>query len=71
MWTQSLVITFPKKGNLQKCQNYQMISLISHFYKVILNKLKPQVQKIITEEQADFRARRSTTEQIFNLRILC
>ena len=22
-WTQSLVITFPKKGNLQQCQNYQ------------------------------------------------
>ena len=22
-WTQSLVITFPKKGNLQQCQNYR------------------------------------------------
>ena len=29
-WTQSLVITLPKKGNLQQCQNYQTISLISH-----------------------------------------
>ncbi len=36
-----------------------------------LNILKPQAGKIIAEEQAGFRARRSTTEQIFNLRILC
>ena len=39
--------------------------------KIILNKLKPQAEKIIAEEQAGFRAGRSTTEQIFNLRILC
>ena len=39
--------------------------------KVILNRLKPQAEEIIAEEQAGFRARRSTTEQIFNLRILC
>ena len=36
----------------------------------ILNRLKPQAEKIIAEEQAGFRARRSTTEQIFNLRYL-
>ena len=71
----SLVITLPKKGNLQQCQNYQMISLISHpskvMLKIILNRLKSQAEKIIAEEQASFRAGRSTTEQIFNLRILC
>ena len=39
--------------------------------KIILNRLKPQVTKIIAEEQAGLRAGRSTTEQIFNLRILC
>ena len=73
-WTQPLVITLPKKGNLQQCQNYRTISLISHpskvMLKIILNRLKPRA-KIITEEQAGFRAGRSTTEQIFNLRILC
>ena len=37
---------------------------------IILNRLKPQAE-IITEEHAGFRAGRSTTEQIFNLRILC
>ena len=39
--------------------------------KIILNRLKPQAEKTIVEEQAGFRAGRSTTEQIFNLRILC
>ena len=39
--------------------------------KIILNRLKPQAEKIVAEEQAGFRAGRSTTEQIFNLRILC
>ena len=72
--TQSLVITLPKKGNLQLCQNYRTISLISHpskvMLKIILNRLQPQAEEIISEEQAGFRAGRSTTEQIFNLRIL-
>ena len=71
LWTQSLVITHPKKSNLQPCQNYRTISLISHPSKVkltiILNRLKPQAEEIITEEQAGFRVGRNTTEQIFNL----
>ena len=74
-WTQSLIITLPKNGNLQLCQNYRIISLISHpstvMLKILLNRLKPQAEKIIAEEQAAFRPGRSTTEQIFNLRILC
>ena len=74
-WTQSLIITLPKKGNLQLCQNDRTISLISHpskvKLKILLNRLKPQAEKIIAEEQAGFRPGRSTTEQIFNLRILC
>ena len=75
LWAKSLIITLPKKGNLQQCQNYRTISLISHpskvMLKIILNRLKPQAEKIIAEEQAGFRAERSSTEQIFNLRIIC
>ena len=59
-WTQLLIITLPKMGNLQLCQNYRTISLISHsskvMLKVILNRLKPQAEEIIAEEQAGFRA---------------
>ena len=73
-WTQSLVITFPKKDNLLQYQNYRTISLISHpskvMLRIILNRLKPEAEKIIAETQAGFGAGRSTTEQIINLRIL-
>ena len=52
-----------------------MIGLISHsskvMLKIILNRVKPKAEKISAAEQAGFRAGRSTTEQIFNLRILC
>ena len=65
-WTQSLVVTLPKKGNLQQYQIYRTISLINHpgkvMLKIILNRLKPQAEKIIAEEQAGFRTGRSTTE---------
>ena len=48
--TKSLVI----KGNLQQCKNYQTKSLVSHpskvMLKIILNRLKPQAEKIIAEE---------------------
>ena len=74
-WTKTLIITLPKKGNLQLCQNYRTISLISHsskvMLKVILNRLKPQALVIIVGEKAWFKAGRSTKGQIFNLRILC
>ena len=70
-----MVITLPKKGNLQQCQDYRAISLFSHpskvVLKIILTRLKPQTEKVIAEEPAGFRASRSTTEQIFNLRIVC
>ena len=39
--------------------------------KVLLNRLKPQAESIIAEEQAGFRPGRSTTKHIFNPRILC
>ena len=64
-WTQSLIITLPQKSNLQLCQSFHTISLISHPSKVlvrILNRLKPQAEKIIKEEQAGIRVGKRTTE---------
>ena len=70
-WTQSLMITVSKKGNLQQCNDYRTISLICHSSKVmlriILNRFRPQAEEIIADEQEGH----STTEQISNLRILC
>ena len=53
-----------KNGTLYRIPKQSML-------KIILNKLKPQAEKIIAEDQASFRPGRSTTEQIFNLCILC
>ena len=39
--------------------------------RILLNRLKPQAEEIIKEEQAGFRADRSANEQSFNFRILC
>ena len=39
--------------------------------KDFLKRLGPKAEEIIAEEQAGFRAGRSTTEHIFNLRVLC
>ena len=81
--TQSLIITLPEKDNLQLCQNYRTISLISRtskgMLKVILNRLKLQAEEKNAEEQVGFRSGRSTTEQKHhgtseaqrNSRILC
>ena len=53
-WTQSLAIALPKKDNLHQCQNYRTISLISRpsnvMLNIILNRLKPQAEKIVAEE---------------------
>ncbi len=63
-----MIITLPKKGNLQICNNYRTISLISHpskvILKAILDRLNPQAEEIIAEEQAGFRTGRSPTEPI-------
>ena len=58
----------------KECKNYRTISLISHSSKImlriILNRLKKEAEEHLAEEQAGFRAGRSTVEQIFNCRIL-
>ena len=70
-----VVITLPEKGNLQLCQNYRTISLISQPSKVMLKIFL--AQQISEEEQAVFfksereGAANCTKEQLFNLCILC
>ena len=73
-WTRSLIIPLPKKGNLRLCQNHRTISLISHpskvMLKIILRRLTSQAEDILAEQQAGFRAGRSTVEQVFNCRVM-
>ena len=59
----------PKERQLAAVLELRTTSLISHPSKVmlniILNRLQPQAEEIIAEQQAGFRAGRRTTEQIF------
>jgi hypothetical protein len=69
IWTKSVIVTIPKKGDLQQCENYRTISLIVHASKILLEiirrRLKPHIESHLSEEQAGFRPGRSTVEQIF------
>ena len=55
-WTQSLVVPLQKKGNLNQCQNYRTISLISHpskiMLRVIFNRQRAKAEELLAEEQA-------------------
>ena len=67
-WTKSLIIPIPKKGDSRKCSNYRTLSLIPHASKIllriILNRLNPQAETILAEEQAGFRKSRSIIDII-------
>ena len=62
LWTHSLIVTLSKKGNLQLCQNYRTISLISHpskvMLRILLDRLKPQPEEITKEETGRLQSRK-------------
>ena len=67
-WTESVLITIPKKNNSRKCTDYRTISLISHASKVMLKviqkRITPRIEEVLSESQAGFRRGRSTVQQI-------
>jgi len=62
-----------QKGDILNCSNYRTISLLSHSSKIllliILNRLWAQLEMYLSEEQAGFRANRSSVQQILTLRL--
>ena len=71
-WTQSLIISPPKKQpttlpGLQIYQSHQLFEQRHAMQKGILNSFKPQAEEITAEEQSGFRVEWSITKQIFNL----
>lgn len=74
-WTQSLIKTHPKKGNLKKnCKNHLAINLFIHSRRLmlmeLLNRIKQKYEEILCKKQAGLRTRRGTSQQIFNIRVL-
>lgn len=73
-WKRSIIHPLHKKGNILECSNYRGISLLQCAYKVLSNiiyrKLLPFAEREIGKYQAGFRGGRSTTDQMFGLRMI-
>ena len=70
-WDISGIVPVPKKGDLTRCTNYQGISLsqiTSKIYKwLILNRIRPVIDKLLRPSQNGFRPGRSTSSRLLAL----
>ena len=73
-WKRAVIVPIHKKKDKLDCNNYRRISLLCHcskiFTSILLDRLRSKTEEILSEEQAGFRASRSTIDQIFTLRQL-
>ena len=73
-WKEGLIIKIPKKGDLNECDNYRGIMLLSVPGKVLnrflLERMKDAVDLTLRDNQAGFRKNRSCADQIASLRII-
>ena len=72
VWKKGLVVKLFKKGDLCEYNNWRGVTLLpvisKIFCRMLLERIKKGVDKKLRKEQAGFRLKRSTTEQIFILR---
>ena len=70
-WQKGVIIKLPKKGNLEVCDNWRGVILLSVPGKVPcginIDRIKGEVDRMLRKEQAGFRTRRSCIDQIFIL----
>ena len=73
-WLEGAIIPLHKKCDKLLCENYRGIALLNSAYKVfalvLFARLQPRSETVIGEYQCGFRRNRSTTDQIFNLRLI-
>ena len=71
-WITSVIVPLPKKGDLSLMTNYRGISLLSIaakvYNKILLNKIRDEVDPILRNNQVRFRPGRSFAQQIHILR---
>ena len=72
IWSEINIIPIPKKGNLSDCSNYRGISMCSVITKLLnkmlLNRIRTEVDPLLRNSQNGFRPGRSTTSHILSLR---
>ena len=73
-WKEGYLIKLPKKGDLSNCANYRGITLLSVpgkvFNRILLERMKVEVDPLLRDQQAGFRQNRSCVDQIATLRII-
>ncbi|VDP44279.1 unnamed protein product [Schistosoma margrebowiei] len=73
-WKEGHLVKIPKKKDLNKCENYRGITLLSIpgkvFNRVLLNRMKDAVDAQLRDQQAGFRKDRSCADQIATLWII-
>ena len=73
-WDTAIICPIYKQGDKLECHNYLGISLLNVTYKIFTNLLtryiEPYVEEILGDYQCGFRKGRSTTDQIFCLRMI-
>ena len=71
-WITSVIVPLPKKGDLSLMTNYRGISLLSIaakvYNKILLSRIRDEVDPILRNNQAGFCLGRSCTQQILILR---
>jgi hypothetical protein len=71
-WNKGRIVPIHKKGSQLQCENFRCITPLNIGYKIFSNilyeRLKPFVENILGHYQKDFRAGKSTADQIFSLR---
>ena len=71
-WKQGLIVKLPKKGDLTVCGNWRGLTLMSVPAKCLgrclIRRFRDDIDKMLRREQAGFRPRHGTEEQIFILR---
>lgn len=73
-WKHGHIVKIPKKGNLKECKNWRGITLLSMlgtiFNRILLERMKAAVDKLLRDEQAGFCSEISCTDQIAIPRII-
>ena len=73
-YKETIIVPIYEKGDRGRCENYKGIALGNAGYKIlatiILEKIKPYVEKITGDYQNGFRNRRCVNDNIFVLKII-
>ena len=73
-WKETIIVCIYKKGDRDRCENYRGIALGNATYRILVNiileNIKPYIEKITGDYQNRFRDGRSVIDNIFELKII-